>query len=51
MAGSGVGVETSEATRWRESHRMRRSELIVTVDGNTDKHIFIMKDRTVHDKG
>ena len=24
-AGSGVGVERSEGSRWRESHRMRRS--------------------------
>lgn len=31
-AGSGAGVEMSEASRWRESHRTRRSDKIVTVD-------------------
>ena len=33
-AGSGAGVETSEVSRWRESHRTRRSDKIVTVDEN-----------------
>ena len=30
-AGSGAGGERSEGSRWRESHRTRRSGLIVAV--------------------
>ena len=31
-AGSGVGVETTEVSRWTESHRTRRSGWIVTAN-------------------